>query len=68
MKKRCFEILLFVFLVFSVEGSAQVVDIPDPNLRAVIEERLGKRAGAKITVDEMASLQRIDAQWRVFVI
>ena len=64
MKKRFFEILLFLFLVFSVEGFAQVVDIPDPNLRAVIEEHLGKRAGARITVDEMASLRWINAERR----
>ena len=36
--------------------SAQVVDIPDPALRALIEEELGKAAGATITVAEMESL------------
>ena len=36
--------------------SAQVVNIPDPNLRALIEEELGKAAGATITVAEMESL------------
>ena len=36
--------------------SAQVVDIPDPNLRAEIEEALGKDAGATITVPEMENL------------
>ena len=39
--------------------SAQIVDIPDPNLRAVVEEELGKAAGATITVAEMASLTYI---------
>ena len=48
-------------------ASAQVVDIPDPNLRAVIEEALGKDAGATITVPEMTTLPHIfafDAQIR----
>ena len=36
--------------------SAQVVDIPDPNLRAEIEEALGKDPGATITVPEMENL------------
>ena len=32
------------------------LDIPDPNLRAVVETALGKASGAPITVDEMANL------------
>ena len=40
-------------------ASAQIVDIPDPNLRAVIEEGLGKSAGATITVVEMAGLTHL---------
>ncbi len=35
------------------------VYIPDPNLRAVIEENLGKTPNAPITVEEMATLERI---------
>ena len=35
------------------------VHIPDPNLRAVIEEKLGKIPNAPITVEEMATLDRI---------
>ena len=38
-----------------------LVSIPDPNLRAVIEERLGKSPGAVITAAEMARLERIEA-------
>ena len=48
-------------------ASAQVVDIPDPSLRAVIEEALGKDAGTTITVPEMEKLPHIfafDAQIR----
>ena len=36
--------------------------IPDPNLRAVIEEALGKTPGVPITVEEMAILEGIDAE------
>ena len=39
--------------------SAQIVDIPDPNLRAVVEEELGKAAGATITMAEMANLTHL---------
>ncbi len=37
------------------------VYIPDPNLRSVIEEILGKASGATITTADMARLTRIDA-------
>ena len=40
---------------------AEPVDIPDPNLRAAIENALGKPAGAPITVDQMAALTRLEA-------
>ena len=40
---------------------AQVVDIPDPNLRAAIENALGKAADAPITIDDMANLIRLAA-------
>ena len=36
------------------------VYIPDPNLRAVIEEVLGKAPGATITADEMATLETFE--------
>ena len=38
------------------------VYIPDPNLRAVIEEVLGKASGATITTEDMERLTRIDAE------
>ena len=41
-----------------------LVSIPDPNLRAAIEERLGKASGAVITADDMARLERIEADER----
>ena len=36
------------------------VYIPDPNLRAVIEEALGKATGNVITADNMATLERLE--------
>ena len=41
--------------------SAQTVNIPDANLRAVIAEALGKAPGTRITRDEMATLTRFEA-------
>ena len=38
------------------------VHIPDPNLRAVIAETLGKARGAQITAEEMATLERLRAE------
>ena len=38
-----------------------LVTIPDPNLRAVIEERLGKAPRTPITASDMARLERIEA-------
>ena len=40
------------------------VHIPDPNLRAVIEDTLGKAPGAPITAEEMATLTRLVANNR----
>ena len=39
-----------------------VVQIPDPNLRAVIAEALGKSPNAPITAQEMQRLRKIDAR------
>ena len=39
----------------------ELVNIPDPNLRAAIETALGKASGAPITVDEMATLTYLEA-------
>ncbi len=41
--------------------SAQTVSITDPNLRAAIEDTLGKRGGAPITQTEMATLTELRA-------
>lgn len=44
--------------------SAQTVNIPDPNLRDAIEERLGKIPGAAITKDDMETLVNLEARDR----
>ncbi len=50
--------LLTVWVGFT---SAQTVSIPDPNLRAAIEDALGKAPGATITTTEMATLTELRA-------
>ena len=58
MNKQLFRFILFllIYLILPLSATAQVVDIPDLNLRAAIEAALGKEAGAPITADEMATL------------
>ena len=41
--------------------TAQVIDFPDPNLRAALEAALDKEVGDDITQAEMASLESFDA-------
>ena len=61
MNKQLFRFILFllIFLILALSATAQVVDIPDPNLRAAVEAVLGKAAGTPITVDEMAFLTNL---------
>ena len=56
-----FTFILLIFLSIPSTSIAQTVNIPDPNLRAVIEEALGKRFGAPITPSDMASLTEFRA-------
>ena len=56
-----FTFFLLVYLALPLTATAQVVNIPDLNLRAAIETALGKAAGAPITADEMATLPRLEA-------
>ena len=44
-------------------GSATMVAIPDTNLRAVIEDSLGKASGAPITRGEMVTLTSLEAPY-----
>ena len=55
-------VLIILFCIPSL--SAQVVDIPDENLRAAITETLGKSSGVTITADEMATLKVLRANDR----
>ena len=57
-----FAFLLLMCLTLPLTATAQVVDIPDANLRAAIESALGKASGAPITVAEMATLAEFEAE------
>ncbi len=59
-------LLMCAALLFSLPRAteAQTVNIPDNNLRAAINEALGKAANARITLDEMKTLTRLDANNR----
>ena len=58
----CFPLFLLMYLTLPLTATAQVVDIPDPNLRAAIEKVLGKAPGTTITATEMATLTRLEAR------
>ena len=53
-----------LFFVFPLKTIAQTVNIPDTNLREAINEALGKALDARITVDEMGTLTRLEANNR----
>ena len=57
----CITLLCLICLSIPVTATAQVVFIPDFDLRAVIEDHLGKVPGATITVADMAWLTELDA-------
>ena len=62
MKTQLFCVtFLLICLTLSPTTTAQIVDIPDPNLRAVIEDMLGKTAGETITVADMETLTELEA-------
>ena len=50
---------------FGKDAPSPVVVIPDPNLRAVIEDALDKESGAPITQAEMATLDSLTARGKV---
>ena len=56
-----FTLFLLIWFTLPLAGTAQVVDLPDPNLRTAIEGALGKTKGATITVAEMATLTELRA-------
>lgn len=53
--------MLILVLLMLVRG-AFAVEIPDPNLRTIIESNLGVITGAPITADEMATLIHLNAE------
>ena len=57
-----FTSFLLMCLTCSLTATAQVVEIPDSNLRAAVEKTLGKASGAAITADEMATLMELNAR------
>ena len=56
MTKRRFCFTFFLLICFSLPltATAQTVDIPDPNLRALLADALGKTSGEAITRADMA--------------
>ena len=57
-----FTFFLLIWLAFPLPVTAQVVDIPDSNLRAAVEKALGKASGATITTADMANLPHLEAR------
>ena len=64
MKRELFYFTFFLLmcLTLTLPATAQVVDIPDPNLRAAVEKALGVTPGTPITADEMATLTHLEAR------
>ena len=58
---RAVLIIILLFTIGADFASAQPVSIPDSNLRAAIEQQLGKSPGAPITTAEMGSLTELRA-------
>ena len=58
----CFTFFLLICFTFPLPVTAQTVNIPDANLRAKIEEALGKPSGATISTADMAKLTRLEAK------
>ncbi len=56
-----FYFFLLMCLIVPPSVAAQVVDIPDPNIRVAIAEQLGKASGAIITTADMANLTSLEA-------
>ena len=57
-----FYFFLLMCLIVPLSAAAQVVDIPDLNLRVVIAEQLGKARGAIITTADMANLTSLETR------
>ena len=64
MNKQFLRFIFLMLMCFTLPltVTAQVVDIPDSNLRAAVEKALGKASGAIITTADMERLTRLDAK------
>ncbi len=64
MTKQPFRFMFFLLISLSISltATAQVVNIPAPNLRAAVETALGKGPGDTITAADMAKLTRLEAK------
>ena len=58
---RLRHVIYLFFILVVAQGSAQVVEIPDPNLREAIREVLQLPLGSPITQQHMEYLRRLDA-------
>ena len=58
---RLRHVIYLFFILVVAPASAQIVEIPDPNLREVIREVLQLPVGSPITQQEMLNLQRLNA-------
>lgn len=61
MKKRATLMIYLLLIVWSFPASAQIVSIPDDNLRTAIADELDKASGDPITTAEMEDLIHLDA-------
>ncbi len=61
MRLCCLICLSLILVVAPI--SAQVVSIPDPNLRSAIEETLGLPVSSTITQQEMLRLLRLESSF-----
>ncbi len=57
----CFFLLLSICFSIPLTATAQIVDIPDPNLRAAIERSLDKASADVITAADIATLTFLSA-------
>ena len=57
-----FTFFLLMYLTLPLTTTAQVINIPDPNLRAAIENKLGKAPGTPIAPAEMVTLTHLEAR------
>ena len=53
---------MLILVLLMLARAAFAVEIPDPNLRTIIESNLGVITGAPITADEMATLTHLNAE------